>query len=86
MLTEARAREIARHICNEEDAEWNRIALFAANGEVELGVAEAVRQARREEPNVGGHPPILNDRDTLDLYQYLQNAERRIKARNAPHA
>lgn len=46
MITETKAREIARELVDPADAADNKIALFGATGEVEAGVADAVMQAK----------------------------------------
>lgn len=46
MITETKAREIARALVDPIESTDNKIALFGATGEVEAGVADAVTQAK----------------------------------------
>lgn len=76
MIDRAKARRIAKAISNPGDSDWNKIAHFAETGEVDPGLSTAVRDYRRTEPNVGGHPANgLNDHDTLDLAKFADGIE-----------
>lgn len=46
MITETKAREIARSLVDPNEADDNKIALFGATGEIEAGVADGVEQAK----------------------------------------
>jgi hypothetical protein len=72
MISEARAREIAREMVNPADADWNRIALFGATGTVEKGVGDAARDAAAYATAELGGIAIA---EANDLAEYLISAD-----------
>jgi hypothetical protein len=60
-------RHVAAQIVEPIEADWNKIALFAATGEIEAGVARGVRDHIEQDP----HPVMFAD----DLADYLEREE-----------
>lgn len=75
MLTEDEAIEIARDYADPADADWNKIAAFALDGTVLPGLANALREARREEAHIGGEVASNSARGLPRLIQYVETTE-----------
>lgn len=80
MLTQGEAIEIARRYADPSDADWNKIAAFARDGTVLPGLADALREVRREEVHVGGEVTSTSGRSLPRLIQYAAASELNIKA------